>query len=86
MVVRRTLPPPGRRQVYELTEWGYLAEPAIQELGRWAARSPAHDPTLPLSPVSGMLSLSTMIDKEKAKEFDATVGFDDRRRDLPCRR
>ncbi|HEY7806213.1 MAG TPA: winged helix-turn-helix transcriptional regulator [Croceibacterium sp.] len=75
-VVRRTLPPPANVQVYELTEWGYLAEPAIQELGRWAARSPLHDPTLPLSPVSGMISLRTMIDKEKAKEFDATVGFE----------
>ncbi len=32
------LPPPAATHVYELTEWGYLAEPAIQELGRWAAR------------------------------------------------
>ena len=75
-VMKRTLPPPANVQVYELTEWGYLAEPAIQELGRWAARSPAHDPTLPLSPVSGMISLRTMVDKAKAKEFDATIGFE----------
>jgi DNA-binding HxlR family transcriptional regulator len=75
-VMKRTLPPPANVQVYELTEWGYLAEPAIQELGRWAARSPRHDPTLPLSPVSGMISLRTMIDKEKAKAFDATIGFE----------
>ena len=75
-VVKRTLPPPANVQVYELTEWGYLAEPAIQELGRWAATSPHHDPTLPLSPVSLMLSFRTMLDKVRAKEFDAVIGFD----------
>lgn len=75
VVARRKLPPPAATQVYELTEWGYLAEPAIQELGRWAARSPEHNPQLPLSPVSFMLSLRTMIDREAARQFDATVGF-----------
>lgn len=75
-VSRRTLPPPANVQVYELTEWGYLAEPAIQELGRWAATSSRHDPTLPLSPVSLMLSFRTMLDKVRASEFDATIGFD----------
>jgi len=75
-VVKRTLPPPASVQVYELTEWGYLAEPAIQELGRWAATSPRHDPTLPLSPVSLMLSLRTMLDKERARALDAAIGFD----------
>ena len=75
-VTKRMLPPPANVQVYELTEWGYLAEPAIQELGRWAATSPRHDPTLPLSPVSLMLSFRTMLDKVRAKEFDATIGFD----------
>src|SRR5690606_10852582 len=38
VLTKRKLPPPAATQVYELTEWGYLAEPAIQELGRWAAR------------------------------------------------
>ena len=75
-VIKRTLPPPANVQVYELTEWGYLAEPAIQELGRWAATSPLHDPTLPLSPVSLMLSFRTMVDKVRAREFDATIGFE----------
>jgi DNA-binding HxlR family transcriptional regulator len=74
--VKRRLPSPANVRVYELTEWGYLAEPAIQELGRWAATSPRHDPTLPLSPVSLMLSFRTMLDKERAREFDATIGFD----------
>ncbi len=75
VLTRAKLPPPAAVQVYELTEWGYLAEPAIQELGRWAARSPDHNPQLPLSPVSFMLSLRTMIDHEAARAFDATVGF-----------
>jgi DNA-binding HxlR family transcriptional regulator len=73
IVTRRKLPPPAATQVYELTEWGYLAEPAIQELGRWAARSPEHNPQLPLTPVSFMLSLRTMIDRDKARDLNATV-------------
>ncbi|QZP09561.1 winged helix-turn-helix transcriptional regulator [Caenibius sp. WL] len=76
VLLRRKLPPPAAAQVYELTEWGYLAEPAIQELGRWAARSPAHDPRLPLSPVSLMLSLRTMIDHAAARALAATIAFD----------
>jgi len=72
---RRKLPPPASAQVYELTEWGYLAEPAIQELGRWAARSPLHDATLPISPVSIMLSLRTMIVPERVGAHDFAVGF-----------
>jgi DNA-binding HxlR family transcriptional regulator len=75
VLTRRKLPPPAASQVYELTEWGYLAEPAIQELGRWAARSPEHNPQLPLSPVSFMLSLRTMIDHAAARLLDVTVGF-----------
>lgn len=75
VLTRRKLPPPAASQVYELTEWGYMAEPAMQELARWATRSSAHNPQLPLSPVSLMISLRTMIDTEAAKLFDATVGF-----------
>jgi DNA-binding HxlR family transcriptional regulator len=75
VLTRRKLPPPSASQVYELTEWGYFAEPAIQELGRWAARSPEHNPQLPLSTVSFMLSLRTMIDHEAAKAMDVTAGF-----------
>ncbi len=75
VLAKRKLPPPVATQVYELTEWGYLAEPAIQELGRWAARSPEHDPTLPLSPVGFMLSLRAMLDKQSARGLTATIGF-----------
>ena len=76
VLVRRRLPPPAAAQVYELTEWGYAAEPLIQEIGRWAAKSSGHDPTLPLSPVSLMLSMRTMFDPAKAQGFDAMIGFD----------
>jgi DNA-binding HxlR family transcriptional regulator len=67
IVRRRQLPPPVSAQVYELTAWGYQSEDAIKELGRWAATSPDHDPTLPLSPASLMLSFRTMFDGSRAK-------------------
>jgi DNA-binding HxlR family transcriptional regulator len=75
VLVRRKLPPPASVQVYELTEWGYAAEPAIQELGRWAAMHRGHNPRLPLSPVSFMLSLRTMMDREAAKALELTAGM-----------
>jgi hypothetical protein len=62
-------------QVYELTEWGYASERAIQELGRWATMSPLHDPTLPLSAASLMLSFRTMISAERSAGVAALVGF-----------
>ena len=69
---RRQLPPPVAAQVYELTPWGYQAEDAIQALGRWAATSPDHDPTLPLSPASLMLSFRTMFDGARARGLALT--------------
>ncbi|WP_375289723.1 winged helix-turn-helix transcriptional regulator [Qipengyuania sp.] len=75
-LTREELPPPAASKVYALTRWAYAAEPAIQELGRWAAMHSGHDPTLPLSPVSLMLSLRTMFDPAKAAGLRATIGFD----------
>lgn len=75
VLVRRRLPPPAAAQVYELTPWGYESEPVFQALGRWAARSTAHDPTLPLSAVSLMLSLRTMFDPGRAEGMKARIGF-----------
>lgn len=75
VVVRRSLPPPGKAQVYDLASWGRAAEPLIQELGRWAAQSRAHNPRLPLSPVSLMLSLRTMLDREACAAFAGRIGF-----------
>jgi DNA-binding HxlR family transcriptional regulator len=64
---RRQLPPPISAQIYELTPWGYEAEESIQALGRWAARSSAHDATLPLSAASLLMSFRTMFDAERAQ-------------------
>jgi len=75
IVLRRKLPPPAGTQVYELTGWGYESEPIFQALGRWAARSPAHDPTLPFSAASLLLSLRTMLDAPRAEGIDAWIGF-----------
>jgi DNA-binding HxlR family transcriptional regulator len=75
LLVKRKLPPPAAAQVYELTAWGYESEPVIRALGKWAARSPAHDPTLPVSSVSIMLSMRTMFDAARAKGFAARIGF-----------
>jgi len=75
LVRRKKLPPPASAQVYEATEWGLEAEPIVQVLGRWAARSPMHDPTMPISATSIMLSLKTMADEKKAKGFEARIGF-----------
>ena len=74
ILVRRKLPPPANVQVYELTQWGYESEPIFQAMGRWATRSPLHDPTLPLSPVSAMLSLRTMINPDRP-DLRMTIGF-----------
>lgn len=76
IALRRELPSPGRVQVYELTEWGYRAEIAVMELGRWAALSPGHDPTLPLSAASMMMSLRTMLLRDALMGEVMTIGFD----------
>ncbi len=75
LVIRRRLPPPASAQVYELTPWGYEAEPIVQAMGRWATRSPAHDPTLALSATSLMLSFRTMFDPARVEGFGARIGF-----------
>ncbi len=75
LLIRRKLPPPAAVQVYELTDWGYEAEAIVQTMGRWAARSPLHDPTLPISGVSILLSFRTMIDRALAKDIDLRAGF-----------
>lgn len=75
LVQRKRLPPPTARDVYEATQWGLEAEEPVQVLGRWAARSPRHDPTLPLSAVSVLLSFRTMINEKRSKGFDGRIGF-----------
>lgn len=75
LIVKKRLPPPASVQVYEATEWGLEAEPIVQTLGRWAARSPQHDPTLPISGVSILMSMRTMIDVARARDMDARINF-----------
>jgi DNA-binding HxlR family transcriptional regulator len=75
-IVRKTrLAPPASVQVYEATKWGLEAAPVIARLGKWAARSPLHDPTLPISHVAIMMSLQTMLEPERAKDIRARLGF-----------
>ena len=75
-LVRKTrLPPPASVQVYEATDWGLEAAPMIGQMGKWAARSPLHDPSLPISHVSVMMSLQTMLDPALAQGMSARLGF-----------
>ena len=73
VLFRRKLPPPASVHVYELTPWGYEAAPIFQALGRWAVRSPYHDPTRPFSSVSLMLSLRTMFSSAAAGDLKAKI-------------
>jgi len=75
LVRRVQLPPPASVQVYEATGWGLEAAPVIRELGRWAVRSPRHDPGLFVSPVSIMMSLQTMFDADRAGDLRGRFGF-----------
>ena len=75
LVRRLKLPPPASVQVYEATEWGLEAIPMIANLGRWAARSPLHNPELRMSHVSVMMSLQTLLSPERAGDLRARVGF-----------
>jgi DNA-binding HxlR family transcriptional regulator len=75
LVRKVKLPPPASVQVYEPTQWGLEVVPLIASLGRWAARSPWHDPTLQMSHVSVIMSLQTLISPALAEGLDATIGF-----------
>ena len=75
-LVRKTrLAPPASIQVYETTEWGLEVVPLIASLGRWAARSPSHNPTLRMSHVSVSMSLQTLISPELAAGLNIRIGF-----------
>ena len=75
VLIRRRLPPPAASQIYELTEWGRESEILFQVLGRWACRSPTMQPGQPMSNVSVVLSMRTMIDRSRIADLDAVVGF-----------
>ena len=75
VVVRRKRPPPASAWVYALTPWGQEAEEIVKVIGRWAARSPSHDPSLPISVSSTIMSMRTMFAPERAKDVAGTLGF-----------
>lgn len=75
ILIRRKLPPPASAQVYELTSWGYDIEPIIQSMGRWAIRSPEHDPSQSLSAASLMMSFRTMLRPDRALLPVRRIGF-----------
>ena len=72
---RRKLPPPASAWVYELTRWGHESEELFKTIGRWAARSPLHDPNAPLSVASAVMSMRTMFAADRAKGLSGTLGF-----------
>jgi DNA-binding HxlR family transcriptional regulator len=72
---RGALPSLATVQVYELTRWGYGIEGAILALGRWAAGSPSHDMSLPLSSTAFMLSLKAAIIPAAGPLAGLEVGF-----------
>jgi len=61
--------------VYEATGWGLEVVPVIARLGRWAARSPLHNPALRMSHVSVVMSFQTLISAERAEGLNARVCF-----------
>lgn len=69
------LPSPANVQVYDLTEWGRDAAPLMRDLGRWAARSPRHDPSLFMSAASAMMSLQALVDHTRAAKLAVSVAF-----------
>ena len=75
VLIRRRLPPPAASQIYELTDWGRESEILFQVLGRWACRSPTMQPGMPMSNVSVVLSMRTMIDRSRIGDLDATIGL-----------
>ena len=75
LVRKARLPSPALVQVYQATEWGLEAAPVLRALGRWAVRSPDHDPELFVSAVSIIMSMETMFDAERAGDLQARIGF-----------
>ncbi|MEN2786244.1 winged helix-turn-helix transcriptional regulator [Sphingomonas qilianensis] len=76
IVAREILPPPARAQVYLLTAWGRECESVVLGLGRWALRSPRHDPMLHFSPTALLLSLKMLLVPERIGDLVATIGFE----------
>lgn len=76
IIVRRRQTAGARVWLYELTKWGEELEQVMRALARWAVKSPSHDPALPLTPVSLMLSLRAMVLTERVGDLDVSILFD----------
>jgi len=76
IVTRRTVGAPAPAKLYDLTDWGRGLERVMQELGRWSVQSPAFDPRLPLTPVSLMLSMRTMLLPDAVGDWRPEVRFE----------
>ncbi|MEN7536921.1 helix-turn-helix domain-containing protein [Aurantiacibacter sp. DGU5] len=63
-----SLPPPASTDAYELTQWGYEAEPIIREMVLWAMRSSQHDGHLPMSATAFALTLPMTFDSARGTE------------------
>lgn len=74
ILVRRKLPPPANVQVYDLTPWGRESEDAIMALGKWATRSPLHDPSSFMSGASLMMSMRTLLVPDRMGDLAFTLG------------
>ncbi len=75
ILIRRRLPPPAASQIYELTDWGRESEILFSVLGRWACRSPTMRPGLPMSNVSVILSMRTMIDRAAIGDLSGVIAL-----------
>ena len=75
IIRRRRLPPPAGSWVYELTDWGHRIEPALRELGRWAASSPTFPEEGHMSTDAMAMSMETMFEASAASGFEATFAL-----------
>ncbi|GHC99851.1 winged helix-turn-helix transcriptional regulator [Zhihengliuella salsuginis] len=57
VVLRRRLPPPGRVEVYELSDWGYGLESVNTALSLWAVASPELPLDADMSPDTVVLAM-----------------------------
>jgi DNA-binding HxlR family transcriptional regulator len=77
IVLRRSGPPPGRGQLYQLTPWGRLLRPILAALGDWALASPGMDRAAPLSDDAAALALATHFvdqDPDWNADFELRIG------------
>ncbi|MGO1235975.1 MAG: winged helix-turn-helix transcriptional regulator [Microbacterium gubbeenense] len=60
LIERVALPAPARAAAYRVTDWGRDLRPVLNELGRWAQRSPIRDDSGGLTPDAVVQSMLTM--------------------------